>query len=393
MLNGTVDDAFAPVGRELTRNFRERGEAGAAVCVEVDGKVVVDAWGGVKNPRTGEPWGPDTIVLVFSSTKGATSLCAHLLAARGEIDLDAPIARVWPAFAAAGKDAITLRQALAHRGGLPAIEQPLPMEASYDFERMTAAIAAQAPHWAPDTAHGYHPFTFGWIVGEVIRRASHDTVGGFFRRALGDPLALELWIGLPEEHEARVARILPPLPPTGPTRFLAALLSPESLTARSFLNPITFFAPGGPNSRAMRAAEIPAANGVASARGLAGLYGLLARGGAHGGKEIVPSATVADLGRVVSDGDDRVLLQRTRFSAGYMKSVETPEGAAWFGPSPEAFGHTGAGGSFGMADPVARVSIGYVMNQMGSGALLNDRGQAIIDAVYESLGAPRRAVS
>lgn len=390
MIEGKVDDAFAPVRRALEQSFAERGEVGAAVAVFLDGKPVVDIWGGLANPRAGTAWTRETAVLAFSSTKGATSLAAHILAARGNLDLDLPVARVWPELAGAGKEAITLRHALSHRAGLPAIDEPLPVEAAYDWARMTAALEGQAPHWEPGTAHGYHPFTFGWIVGEVVRRVSGRSIGTFIRDEIAGPLALELWVGLPEEHEPRVARILPPPPPDRMTPFLGAILTPTTLTARSFLNPMTFFAPGCVNSRAMRAAEIPAANGVATARGLAALYAGIIEGGRGGRPEIVPRETVREMGAVVSEGDDLVLLQPTRFSAGYMKTMETTEGTAWFGPSPEAFGHSGAGGSFGMADPVARVAIGYVMNQMGSGALLNERGQAIVDAVYESLGTPRR---
>jgi CubicO group peptidase (beta-lactamase class C family) len=390
MIEGKIDAAFAPVRRELERSFAERGEVGAAVAVFVDGKLVVDAWGGLANRRDGVPWSRDTAALVFSSTKAATSLAAHVLAARGRLDLDAPIARVWPELGAAGKEAITLRQALAHRAGLPAIDEALPIEAAYDWERMTAAIARQVPHWEPGTAHGYHPFTFGWIVGEVVRRVAGRSLGAFVREEIAGPPGLELWIGLPEEHEPRVARLLPPPPPARMTAFLGALLTPDTLTARSFLNPMTFFAPGEANSRAMRAAEIPAANGVATARALAALYAAIVEGGRHGRPEVVPREVALEMGEVVSEGDDLVLLQPTRFSAGFMKTMERAEGAAWFGPSASALGHSGAGGSFGMADPDARVAIGYVMNQMGSGALLNERGQAIVEAVFESLGSPRK---
>jgi CubicO group peptidase (beta-lactamase class C family) len=279
IVQGRVDSAFEPVRREMERNFVERGEVGASVCVYVEGRAVVDAWGGLANPRDRAPWRADTIVLVFSSTKAATSLCAHRLAAKGALDLDAPIARYWPGFARSGKEAITVRMALSHRAGLPAVDEPLPVEAAYDWTRMTQAIEAQAPHWEPGTQHGYHPFTFGWIVGEVVRRVAGQSLGAYFRQGIGEPLELELWIGLPEQHEPRVARILAAPPPESPTPFIAALLDKSSLTARAFLNPATFFAPREPNSRAMRAAEIPSANGVASARGLARLYAALAEGG------------------------------------------------------------------------------------------------------------------
>jgi CubicO group peptidase (beta-lactamase class C family) len=386
-IEGFVDPAFAPVRREFERNFRSRGEVGAAVAVYVDGRLVVDLWGGVTDKRRRTPWRRETLQMVFSATKGATALCAHLLAARGRIDLAAPVARIWPEFARAGKEGITIEMVLSHRAGLAAVDEELPVEAAYDWERMVGALERTSPNWPPDTAHGYHPFTFGWLVGEVVRRSTGRSLGRFFREEIAGPLGLEFWIGLPEELDDRVATVHPgPLPET-PNRFARALSTRGTLTARAFLNPRTFFASGHTNSRRMRAAEIPAANGIATARGLAGLYVPLACGGKWKGIEWSGPAGIARMAQVRSDGEDLVLLQRTRFSLGFMKSVDDPDGdRAVFGPNPAAFGHVGAGGSLGMADPEARVAIGYVMNQMGQGVLLNERGQSLVDAVYESLG-------
>ncbi len=390
IVSGTIDPRFAAVGRELERNLRERGEVGAAVAVNVDGRLVVDAWGGLADPKTGRSWDRDTIVMVFSSTKGASSLLLHRLAEKNELDLDQPVARLWPAFEQGGKEQITPRLILSHQGGLPALDELLPVEAAYDHPRIASALAAQSPHWPPGKAHGYHPFTFGWLVGEIVRRCRGQSFGRALREEVTEPLGVELWVGLPESEEPRVARLVNGALPESPTPMLTALMDRSSLTARSFLNPPTFFSPKELNSRAMRAAEIPAANGVASARGLCRLYTALAGDGSIDGMELVSPGRCRELGALCVDGPDRVLLQRTRFSSGFMKTMESPYATAWFGPNDEALGHVGAGGSFGFADPTARVAVGYVMNAMGSGALLNERGQRVIEAVYEALGTPRR---
>ncbi len=383
---GQVDARFNRVREAFAANFATRGELGAAVAVTVGGRIVVDLWGGVADKHTARPWTRDTLTMVFSSTKGATALCAHLLCARGQLDLDAPVARYWPEFAAAGKASLPVRMLLNHQAGLPAVSEPLPAEALFDWPVMAKALAAQRPHWLPGSAHGYHATTFGWLVGEVVRRVSGRSLGTFFQEAVARPLGLEFWIGLPADQEPRVSTLRMPPPQLEPTPLMLAMLDRESLTARAFLNPRGLMTAGQVNSRAVRAAEIPAANGVTTANGLAGMYTPLACGGRHGGIELVDRETLVRMSRVESEGDDRILLLPTRFASGFMKSVDNrPGDSARFGPNSEAFGHVGAGGSVGMADPVARVAVGYVMNQMGPGVLLNPRGQALIDAVYDCL--------
>jgi len=387
VIEGYADPHFLAVRRELERNFTERGEIGAALAVYVEGRLVVDLWGGVMDKRAAAPWREDTLQMIFSSTKGATALSAHVLAARGKLELDRPVSRYWPEFAGAGKEDISVGMLLNHRAGLAAIDEPLPIEAAYEWETMTGALERQAPNWEPGKAHGYHAFTFGWLVGEVVRRVSGRSLGTFFREEIARPLGLELWIGLPEELEPRVAKVSPPPLPERASRFAELLTTRDSLTSRAFLNPRTFFASGQTNSRNMHAAEIPAGNGIASARGLAGMYTALACGGAWRAVELVDRDTLARLAAVESDGPDLVLGQHTRFASGFMKTIEDAAGdCARFGPNDDAFGHVGAGGSFGMADPEARIAIGYVMNQMGQGILLNERGQALVDSVYECLG-------
>lgn len=386
-VDGTCDPRFRAVREAFCENFASRAELGAAVTVSVDGTLVVDLWGGIADKVSGRAWTRDTMVVVFSCTKAATALCAHMLVARGALDLDAPVAHYWPEFAAAGKEAIPVRLLLNHQAGLAAVDDPLPLGALYDWDTMATALAAQAPHWEPGTAHGYHAVTFGWLVGEVVRRISGRSLGTFFREEVAGPLGLDFWIGLPEALAARVAPIrMAPL--TGETTpIMLAMADRSTLTSKAFLNPPGLMTARQVNARVLHAAEVPAANGIATARGLAGMYTPLACGGRSGAVELVDRDTLRAMTTVESEGDDRVLLIPTRFASGFMKSIDNrPRDSAILGPNAEAFGHGGAGGSIGMADPVARVAIGYVMNQMGTGVLLNARGQALIDAVYESLG-------
>ena len=201
---GMVEPRFAAVQEEFERNFAERGEVGASVCVTVNGETVVDLWGGIADPETQAPWNKDTIVFVWSCTKGATALCAHILAARG-IELDAPVAQYWPEFAKGGKDGVTVRMVLNHQAGLPALREPIPENGLCDWDAVVEALAAMEPLWEPGTRHGYHALVFGHLVGEVLRRVTGDSLGTIFRTEVAEPLGLDFWIGLPEEQEPRVA--------------------------------------------------------------------------------------------------------------------------------------------------------------------------------------------
>jgi CubicO group peptidase (beta-lactamase class C family) len=382
-IHGRVDARFEPVRDAFARNFTERDELGASVCVIAAGRTLVDLWGGFADAARARPWREDTLVMVHSCTKGATALCAHVLAARGALDVDAPVARYWPEFAAAGKEQISVSMLLSHRAGLAAIDRSLRPRDGLVWDTMVDALAQQAPNWEPGTRHGYHAITFGWLVGEVVRRVSGCSLGTFFRDEIAGRLGLDFWIGLPEAEEPRVARIAPPPRPDPNDAFGAALQGHGSLTRRAFMNPSTlFFAGGADFARQLRAAEIPAANGITNARGLAGLYAPLAAGGAR----LVGPETLARMTAVESEGPDRILVHPTRFTQGFMKSIDSgPLHRARLGPSDAAFGHVGAGGSLGMADPSAGVAIGYAMNRMGPGQLMNERGQSLVDAVYECL--------
>lgn len=392
MVDGTNDARFARVREEFERNFAERGEVGASVCVTLDGETVVDLWGGSAGER---PWDADTIGHVWSATKGATALCAHILADRGELDFTAPVARYWPEFAKSGKEEILVRHLLSHQAGLPAIREPLPEGCFYDWDLMVDALAREEPFWRPGTRHGYHAFTFGYLVGEVIRRVSGRSLGAFFAAEVAGPLGLDFWIGLPEEHESRVAPTIP-APPPGPgdpvpSLYVAAFTDPTSIQGLMLANNGGYMlTPGESDTRRAHAAEIGSVGAITNARGLAGMYRPLALGGAG----LVGAAQVALMGSVVSATSvDAVLLVPSRWSLGFNKAVDIGylpvadrEGVLL---SEEAFGHHGMGGSIGFADPRAGLSFGYTMNRQGTALGLNERGQSLVDAVYECLGYGR----
>jgi CubicO group peptidase (beta-lactamase class C family) len=385
-VHGTCVPEFDLVRQEFARNFAERGEAGASVAVTVHGETVVDLWGGVADDSSGRPWERDTTVVVWSCTKGATALCAHILADRGELDLDAEVGRYWPEFAANGKEAITVRMLLSHQAGLPALRRELPPGAFYDWELMTGALAAEAPFWTPGFQHGYHGLTFGFLVGEVVRRVSGSTLGAFFRAEVAGPLGLDFRIGLPEADEARVARVIPgaPDPEHLSPMERAAFTDPTSIPYLMLVNSGGYMVPGEADSRAAHAAELPSTGGITNARGLAGMYRPLAGGGAP----LVSGGTVRRMAAAESAGLDASILLPTRWTPGFVKAVDNRR----FGPgqsviyAEEAFGHPGIGGSVGFADPKAGLSFGYAMNKHGGGAGLNERGQSLVDAAYRSLG-------
>jgi CubicO group peptidase (beta-lactamase class C family) len=397
---GTADPRFAAVRDEFERNFAERGEVGASVCVTVDGEVVVDLWGGIANPETRAPWNEDTVAVVWSCTKGATALCAHMLAARGVIDLDAPVAHYWPEFAKGGKDGITLRMLLNHQAGLAALREPIPENGLCDWDAIVEALAAMEPLWEPGTRHGYHALTFGHLVGEVLRRVTGRSLGAFFRTEIAEPLGIDFWIGLPAEHEPRVTPSISPDPPAPgqplPRFYALAMTDPSSIPGMIVWNSGGILLPGAVNTRQTHAAEIPSANGITNARGLAGMYRPLALGGEFDGVRLVPGDAIPAMGAVsAASAVDATMLVPTRWATGFMKGVDNHRLPAGQNDSvilsEEAFGHLGNGGSLGFADPRARLSFGYAMNRLGGGTGLDNRGQALVDAVYRTLGYRRGA--
>lgn len=400
-IEGSYTPQFAPVAEAFVQNFQQRGEIGASVSITLEGELVVDLWGGSATLAEKTPWVKDTITHVWSATKGATALCAHILIERGLLDLEAPVMHYWPAFGQAGKQAIAVKMLLNHQAGLPAISEPLPSGAFYDWEHMVQALERQAPFWEPGSRHGYHGFTFGYLVGELIRRVSGVSLGTFFRQEVAEPLGLDFWMGLPEAHEHRVAPVLP-APPPAPGDPVSPMMqaiaaNPTSLQAQLLLNTGGYMQPGpdgvfGFNSRAAHAAEMGAVGGLTNARGLAGMYAPLANGGRLKEVTLVNRDTLARMAAVSSaSNQDASILLPTRFSLGYAKTVDNRRvpGATEDDSlilSEEAFGHPGFGGAIGFADPRARLSFGYTMNTMGQGSGLNARGQSLIDAAYLSLG-------
>jgi CubicO group peptidase (beta-lactamase class C family) len=392
-VQGICDSRFHSVRQEFEANFAERGEIGASVCVIVDGRTIVDLWGGSAD-RSGTPWQRDTIGVVWSATKGAVALCAHVLAARGGLDIDHPVIRYWPQFGAHGKEDIPVRWLLNHQSGLPAIRRPLRPGELYDWNAMVSALADETPFWTPGTRQGYQAATFGHLVGEIVRRVSGRELSAFFREELAGPLGLDFQLGLPEEDEHRVATTIRPDPvPAGDTPWLfLATANRDRDSIQSLIVRNTGRLSGDHDSRQAHAAVLPSQGGITNARGLAGLYAPLSLGGISAGAQLVDAATLARMQEVSSaSGIDAVLLVGLRFSTGFMKSSDNracPAGARdSLILSATAFGHAGMGGSLGFADPAARLAFGYTMNKQGRGVLLNERGQALVDAVYRALGA------
>lgn len=384
-IHGTCDARFSRVREAFEENFRKHGEVGASLAVMADGRMVVDLWGGFADAAKTRPWERDTIVNTFSTTKGIVATCAHRLADQGKLDLDAPVAEYWPEFARGGKERIPVRYLLNHRAGLPAPRNFLPPSSSYAWEPLRDALAQAEPWWEPGTKHGYHAVTFGHLVGEVIRRISGMTVGHYFRKEIGEPLGIDFHIGFGPEHDARTADMIPaPMPVLGSDNPMAKVFSdPNSMNFRAFMISVdTMQDPNYMNTREWRAAEIPAANGHGNARALARLYGALARGGELDGFRVLSEAAIERATREESYGEDAILLLPTRIGLGYF--LDDPQ--MRLSPNATLFGHAGMGGSFGYADPEARIGIGYAMNKMVfSEDLLDPRWPGMFKAVYESL--------
>jgi CubicO group peptidase (beta-lactamase class C family) len=375
-IDGWCDRAFADMRAEFERNFRERGELGAAVCVTLDGIVVADLWGGWTDAEQRQPWAADTLVNVFSVGKGLLSVCAARLAGLGSLDPDAPVTRYWPEFGAAGKDRVTVRQVLSHQAGLPALRQPLPAGSALDWPLMTSLLAAEEPWWQPGTGHGYHVNTFGFLGGELIRRISGMTVGEYLRREIAGPLGADVHIGLPAAEHWRVAEFCWPQREAAAAAAGGDPVPDHQMVMNAYFNPPDFSGAGVVNTAAWRSAQIPSANAHASAAGVSRVYTALAAGGAR----VVTGAALAAATQEQVYGEDQVLARPSRFGLGFQ--LTHPE--RQLGNGPRCFGHFGAGGSVGFCDPDARLGFGYVTSQMGP-RWRNPRNKALMDACYACL--------
>ncbi|MEU4354938.1 serine hydrolase domain-containing protein [Streptomyces virginiae] len=385
-VRGTVAEGFEPVRDAFVRNFEVLGDRGAAVAVYRDGRKVVDLWGGTRDADGTEPWTEDTAQIVRSATKGVAAAVPLLLHQRGLLDLDAPVGSYWPEFKAGGKERILVRDLLAHRAGIPALDRGLTPAEAADGVSGPRAVAAQRPFWEPGTGHGYHAQTYSWLLSELVLRVTGRTLGSVLAEDIAEPLGVDFWIGLPEaEAEAgRVGRVAPVDPPesagmlrTRPRRNVSeAYADPGSLTRRAFaaIDPLP-----DENAPAYRAAELPASNGIGTARALARFYGATI-GVVEDGARIFTPATTGLAAREHSSGPDRVLVVNTRFGAGYML-----HGPASPLLSPASFGHPGRGGSLAFADPEAGIGFGYVTNALAKSVTADPRAQALVRALRSAL--------
>ena len=372
-VSGHCDARFAAVREEFALNFAERGEVGAAVCIVVDGATVVDLAGGWADPVAGTPWRHDTLVNFYSVGKAFVALLVLQLVDAGLVALDDPIARVWPEFAAAGKEGATLRHALCHRAGVPAIREPLRNEDLWDWDRMAGALAATAPWWEPGTRHAYHTNTYGHLLGEVVRRVSGEPCGSRLA-ALAAPLEADLYVGVPAAEQHRCAQVL--LEGLGPPTVLDDTLEGDArMEMLSYFNPPGFSSMGVVNTSAWRSAMVPSTNGHGTARGVARLYGALLEPGRLLSADLLAEATSAQ-----STGYCPILHEEVTFGLGFKPTVPHRP----FGPNPGSFGHFGTGGAVGFADPRGGVAFGYVMNHVIP-RWQSTRNRSLIDALYRSL--------
>lgn len=378
---------LAAVRAAFEENFARGTEVGAAVSVWRNEAEILSLAGGFRDAARSRPWERDTLVLIWSATKGLASACVLHALERAGLPLEARVMEFWPEFGHGGKESITVGQVLSHRAGLSALDER--NLSVLDHEGVARAIERQAPLWTDAAGHGYGPRTFGFVADEMVRRlANGATLGEYFRREFGEPLGLDLWIGLPEEHHARVAQMLAPR--AGGCRepedaFAEAMAESDSLTRRAFASPGGLLGASAMNSPAVRGASIPSLGGIGSASALAKFYAMLAAGGAWAGTHFFSAHSVGHMTHTLAQGYDRVLHLETAFSAGFMRDPVDGEGRklrAAFGPSARAFGHPGAGGSLAFADPDAGIGFAYVMNQMEMGVLPKRRAIALVEALY-----------
>lgn len=387
-VGGFTQDKYAAVREVFEGNLASGADLGASFCATVEGEMVVDLWGGFADPARTRPWARDTLVNVYSTTKTMTALCALIVADRGELDFDAPVARYWPEFGQAGKEDVTVRCVLSHRAGLPALDRDLGLDDALGWKPVIRAIEEQRPLWVPDSAHLYHALTYGWLIGEVIRRITGLMPGAWFRTVIGDPLDLHAWIGIPESARERVAWMEPPLPDEDSehARRAARIAADNRMVERSLTMGGAFAFPSRHgfvtfNDPAIQRAEIPAANGIGSARSLAELYSRCVSD--ETGRRLLSTASIEDAtlprswGTQLSGMPD----DGARWGTGFQ--LASPPSQPMLGP--RSFGHAGAGGQLAFGDDERGVGFAYLGNQMGGYG--DARARELTLAVRASLGA------
>lgn len=374
---GELRERLDPLFRE---NLEKLGELGASVSIWQDGKPLVDLYGGFRDTRREHPWTADTIVLVWSATKGIGSACMLHVLQENKIDIDRCVAEFWPEFAQAGKDKITLAQLLSHQAGLCALDRPVDV---LDYDAVIGALEAQNPLWPPGSAHGYHARTFGFLLDELVRRIAGKPLADYWRQIFGEPLNLDLWIGLPEKENPRVATMYPAKGGRAPEprQFYVDLTTPGTLARKTFTSPHGLHAVSAMNDISVRAQPIVSFGGIGSATALAEFYCMLANGGKFDGRVFFSEKTIEWMTTTLTDGIDRIFQIPTAFSAGFMRDAGTAKRRV-FGRSPNAFGHPGAGGSHAFADPENKIAFAYVMNQMEQSLLPNEKSLRLVDAMY-----------
>ena len=371
-IRGVCPPRFAAVRDAFAANFAEGQELGARFCAAIEGEVVVDVMAGWVDRAKSLPFGPDTLTPVFSTTKALAALMIARLVSQGRLAYDQKVSEVWPEFAAAGKAAITVEQCLSHQDGLAAFTEPMDPALWFDWDAITAKIAAMAPLWPPGSASGYHPVIYGYVAGEIFRRVDGRTLGAALRQDLAQPLGLDLWIGLPDDEHGRVAQMQrpPAMPDLGPL---------TEIKRAAFLQP--WSSPGGRDSGAWRRAEIPSANGHATADALARLAAVFACDGRLDGYQVLAPGVAAQAARQRILGPDLVLPFTLAWGAGLLRNAPV----SIYGPGSETAGHSGWGGSCLMADPELGVSAAYVMNRQSAHLIGDPRSRRLIDALYEGL--------
>ena len=361
-------------------NFEKFGELGAAVSVWQNGKPIVDLYGGFRDARREEPWTADTLVLVWSASKGVGSACVLHALQEHDINISQQVAEFWPEFAQAGKENITLAQLLSHQAGLCALDRRVDV---LDYGAVIRALEAQRPLWPPGTAHGYHARTFGFLLDELVRRIAGKTLSDYWQKFFAQPLHLDLWIGLPEKQNPRAATIYPAKSgkPPEPKQFYLDLAKPGTLARRVFTSPYGLQAVNAMNTPEIRAKPIVSFGGIGSAAALAKFYSMLADGGKFDNRAFFSEKTIEWMTTTLADGVDRVFQIPTAFSAGFMKDSRSAARRI-FGTSRSGFGHPGAGGSHAFADPENKIAFAYVMNQMEQSLLPNEKSLRLVDAIY-----------